>query len=77
MSGGSYDYAYWKIDELADAINVDGSCSCASPPIRKAFCDLLRKCAKAAKAIEWNDSCDGADDEETLIRACFDSKIEG
>ncbi len=71
MSGGSYDYAYSRLDDLADQIRAKGSCHCAPPHVRLAFANLLRMCAVAAKAIEWNDSGDGANDEESLIRACL------
>ena len=57
MSGGSYDYAYSKLDALADEIRVQANRSdCAAKRVE--FSDLLRLCAKAAKAIEWVDSCD-------------------
>lgn len=38
---------------------------------RKAFRDHLKKVAKALHAIEWNDSGDGADDENEAIRECL------
>lgn len=40
-------------------------------PERKAFRKHLVKVAAALRAIEWNDSGDGASDEEELIRACL------
>jgi hypothetical protein len=67
VSGGSYDYAYSRIEELADRIRPDGSCSAAPPTLRKAFAEHLRTVAKACRAIEWNDSCDGDDNETALI----------
>jgi hypothetical protein len=69
MSGGSYDYIYQKIEDLAHNIRSEGCCSCASPAKRKAFARHLSKVAAAMKAIEWNDSCDGDDNEERLIMA--------
>jgi hypothetical protein len=75
MSGGSYDYAYGKIADLADEIHGEGGCDCASPALRKAFAAHLRKVALAMHAIEWNDSGDGTggwrETEEQLIRACI------
>lgn len=73
MSGGSYDYRYRVIDELADEIRSRGGCPdyCASPALRAAFRVHLRAVAAACKAIEWNDSSDGAADEIALIRACL------
>lgn len=73
MSGGSYNYFYERIEEFAGAISDVGGCpkACASPTLRQAFKDHLRKVAAAAHAIEWNDSLDGHDAEAELIRACL------
>lgn len=67
MSGGSYEYTYVKIDMMADDITLNGSCSAAPPALRAAFKEHLRKVARACKAIEWNDSCDGDDNETELL----------
>ena len=65
MSGGSYDYAYSKIEELADQIQ-------ALSPLRKAFKTHLRKVAEACHDIEWVDSGDkGTGDEDKAILACL------
>ena len=65
MSGGSYDYAYGKIDDLADSIRP-------TTALRKAFKTHLRKVASACKDIEWVDSGDcGPGDEDEAIRACL------
>ena len=65
MSGGSYDYTYGKIYQMADDLRV-------TTPLRKAFKAHLRKVAKACHDIEWVDSCDYADgDEEEAIRDCL------
>lgn len=81
MSGGSYDYAFGRIDDLADQIRENAGCrnlngeapdDYGSPPsLRRAFAAHLRKVARAAQAIEWNDSGDGDRDEQRLIRACI------
>ena len=63
MSGGAYNHAYSRIEELADEISRN-----AKTPERKAFVSLLVKVAKAAGAIEWNDSGDGDPRETDLIR---------
>lgn len=69
MSGGSYDYIYSKIDEFADAIStLDTGCGHSSASLRRAFKAHLHLVAKAARAIEWNDSGDGDDEECDLIR---------
>lgn len=71
MSGGSYNYACHRLEALAHDIRRVGDCDAAPPQVRGAFVGLLLKCAAAMKAIEWNDSGDGASDEEALIRACL------
>jgi hypothetical protein len=63
MSGGSMNYLYAKIEYDA-VFNTD-------TPERKAFRKHLVKVAAALRSIEWNDSGDGASDEEELIRACL------
>jgi hypothetical protein len=65
MSGGSYDYAYRKIEELASSI-------AKTTPLRKAFCKHLDKVAKACFDIEWVDSGNcGPGDEDKAIRECL------
>lgn len=63
MSGGSYDYAYTKIEDLASNLRTH-------TPERRAFQALLRNVAKAARAIEWVDSCDsmpGSENEAIMV----------
>ena len=68
MSGGSYDYAYGRIEELASAIRARSN----DRTDRRVFASLLDVCAKAARAIEWVDSCDyGPGDETAPIRAAL------
>lgn len=61
MSGGSYDYIYWKIEELAENIrNVE------IDPRRATLQKVLVKLAKAMHDVEWVDSGDygeGRDNE--------------
>jgi hypothetical protein len=65
MSGGSYDYAFGKIEDLAGQIRQ-------TTPLRKAFVTHLRKVAKACHDIEWVDSGDcGPGEEYAAIRACL------
>lgn len=52
MSGGSYDYVCYKIDEAADSL-VNQSC-----PERRALGHLMHKVGKAMHDIEWVDSSD-------------------
>ena len=70
MSGGSYNYAYRQIEELAGAV-------LGTTPLRRAFAAHLRLVAEAAQAIEWVDSCDYAEgDEDMPIRACLPADAE-
>lgn len=73
MSGGSYDYAYARLDDFAEAMRGTGGCGddAAPPALREAFREHLKLVARAMRAIEWNDSHDGDADESTLIRACL------
>jgi hypothetical protein len=68
MSGGSYNYAFRHVEEFAD--KLDGNVPLeTSFVLRKAFGTHCRMVARAMKAIEWNDSDDGDDQEEQLIKA--------
>jgi len=64
MSGGSMNYLYERIEDVAAGLH-------ATTIERKALQIHLRKLALALKAVEWNDSGDGAEDEPELIRACL------
>jgi hypothetical protein len=65
MSGGSYQYAFEKIEYLADDIR-------GTTLLRRAFKTHLQKVAKACHDIEWVDSCDYAPgDENEAIKACL------
>lgn len=67
MIGGSYDYLYCKVEEMADRVGRGNS------PERQRFAEHLRRVAKAMHAIEWVDSCVwAAGDENEAIRAVFD-----
>jgi hypothetical protein len=71
MSGGAYNYGYAKIEQLADEMNPR-----MQTPERRAFLRLLERVAKAAKAIEWNDSGDGDPDEARLIQEALGKDYE-
>jgi predicted RNase H-like nuclease (RuvC/YqgF family) len=62
MSGGSMEYLYSAV------LNARFEENTAE---RKAFRKHLNKVATALRAIEWNDSGDGDDNESELIRACM------
>jgi hypothetical protein len=73
MSGGSYDYAFSQLHDLASAIRSHAGAS-TDRELRLAFADLLDRCAKAAHAIEWVDSCDyGPGDEVSAINAALET----
>ena len=52
MSGGSYDYAYAKVSDMAENMRH------LDRPERRKFRDLLLRVAKAMEAVEWEDSGD-------------------
>jgi hypothetical protein len=63
MSGGSYEYAYEKVERFAEALErgerFDGVTTDApNCLVRLGFAAHLRKVAAAMKAIEWEDSYD-------------------
>lgn len=67
MSGGSYDYLYLKIEDMADSLRNKSTDS-----RRTAFAELLRLVAQACQDIEWVDSCDYAPGaEHAAIDAVF------
>lgn len=65
MSGGSYEYCYLKIEEMADTLMAD-------TPLRRVFKKHLYLVAQACHDIEWVDSGDyGKADDEESIRECL------
>ena len=67
MSGGSMEYFYTYLEDAADNFRLN--------TIRRiAIHSHMLKLAKALKAIEWNDSGDGDDQEEELINECLAPK---
>ena len=66
MSGGSMDYLYLRVEDVARDL-------CRSPNLeRKAFGARLSLVAKALHDIEWVDSGNkGPGDENAAIRACL------
>lgn len=67
MSGGSYDYVCFKIQDAAENLRKTHT-----DPRRAAFRKLLRLVGDAMHDIEWVDSCDYAPgDEHKAIDACF------
>lgn len=63
MSGGSFDYLYQRVEEMASDLR-DGT------PLERAFAEHLDKVAKAMHAIEWVHSGDYLPgDADEAIRA--------
>lgn len=56
MSGGSWDYFSFKLEEVATRLCGDKT------PLRKAFGKHLKECAEALHQIEWSDSGDTSED---------------
>lgn len=76
MSGGSYDYAYMKLEEFADQLRNKSCCADDSDPaLRELFREHVRRVARAMRAIEWNDSCDGDSAEKQLILECLKPEL--
>lgn len=73
MSGGSYEYFHYRIEEVAKEIAMRHS---RSAPHR-AFAALLMKVAKAMHDVEWVDSGDmGPGDDLEAIQACLSNTDE-
>ena len=67
MSGGSYDYICYRIEDFGYNIN-----NASKDPKRAAFAQLVLLIADAAHDIEWVDSGDyGEGDEHKAIDKCF------
>lgn len=64
MSGGSYDYLCYKIDDAANILMAKHQ-----PDYRRAFGKHLRLIAKAMHDVEWVDSCDmsNGDDKKSIM----------
>lgn len=66
MSGGSYDYAYGRVEDMADSLALKNN------PRRESFKKLLKLVSQAMHDIEWVDSCDySPGNENEAIDACF------
>ena len=65
MSGGSWDYEYQRIEELADSLRQQ---QC---PYRRAMAERVRLLAQAMHDIEWVDSCDWSKGEELKAIKAF------
>lgn len=72
MSGGSYDYAYFKVQDMAEEILVREKTS----ELRREFARHMLDVAEAMKAIEWVDSGDfGPGDEVEAIKKALGREV--
>jgi len=85
MSGGHHNYAFRKVEDFANEVESDLARAgkptgygeeCyperENPTLRREFIAYLReRVVPAMKAIEWNDSGDGDDEEAALIMAAL------
>lgn len=74
MSGGSYDYAFRHLSDLAEQIDSKTRERDSKNSLERLnFAELLRLCSTAAHAIEWRDSGDWGDAQMLeSIAACFE-----
>lgn len=76
MSGGSLDYACYKMDSIIEQIEREGTYY-GMTVLHKAFVAHLKKVSKALHDLEWVYSADyGPGDEEEAIKACINWKKE-
>jgi hypothetical protein len=70
MSGGSWNYFCYRMDEVAEKLQHERS------PLRKAFGKHLSLCAKAMHDIEWVDSGDiGEAEDIAAIKAVLSDSV--
>lgn len=67
MSGGSHDYAYQKLQAIAESFYVEPE-KITYLECRKKVSKILKHMSKICHDIEWIDSCDyGEDDWANVI----------
>jgi hypothetical protein len=67
MSGGSYDYLCYKMQDAAQQLMKKEQCA-----YRRAFGELMTRCAEAMHDVEWVDSNDKSQgDDEAAIMKCI------
>lgn len=82
MSGGHYDYAFGRLNQFIDDLELRprtpepgweglGGETYVDYALRARFKEHLVKVSEAMRAIEWNDSSDGAPREQELIKRCL------
>ncbi len=68
MSGGSYDYAYCKLDEMAESVRARDN----HRVTRERVAALIRKLSKIMHDIEWIDSGDYGDEDWADVKKQLD-----
>lgn len=77
MSGGSWDYFFYKLSDIADCLR-DGelpfrdykpSLTKEQQQARKDLAEVIHLLVPALKAVEWTDSDDSCDDVEEIKKA--------
>lgn len=71
MSGGSHDYAYTKLEEIADSFWVEPE-KVDYEKARKKVADILKHMSKICHDIEWIDSGDYGDDDWVKVIEMLD-----
>lgn len=67
MSGGSYDYLCYKMEDAARKLMEKNQ-----PNYRRAFGELMMRCSRAMHEVEWVDSSDKSQgDDEDAIMQCL------
>ena len=71
MSGGSMDYLYGRVDDVADDLQLPHQ-----PTAYRAFGEHLKNVAKALQAIEWHWSSDWSEKPalQAIDKVLHDSK---
>lgn len=62
MSGGSHDYAYFKLEEIADSFYIEPEKQ-SYIDCRKKVAEILKHMSKICHDIEWIDSGDYGEDD--------------
>jgi hypothetical protein len=76
VSGGSWGYFSFKLEEVADRL-IDSRPTTSQYLLRRALGKHLKKCATALHEIEWVDSCDTSPGgEKEALKACFENAVQ-
>ena len=76
MSGGSWNYAYSKILQIAEEIEEEDAENYRNHPLRGRLVSHLKELSELMHLIEWCDSGDKAPDEWFRPAQAFFNRIE-